>query len=56
MRHSSEHGLGSCFEVAVEGALKLGEPRSSSHCNPCVSYYEQKSCYVPSVPLCSASS
>lgn len=34
VRHSSEHGLGSRFEDEAEGeALKVGEPRSSSHFN-----------------------
>lgn len=54
VRHSAERG----FEDGAEGeALKLSEPRSSSYFNSYVSfYYEQKSCYVPSVPFCPASS
>lgn len=57
VRHSSEHGLGPCFEDgAEEEALKLGKPRRSSHFNSYMSCYEQKSCYVPSVPFFPASS
>lgn len=58
VRHSSEHGMGSRSEDGAKGeALKPGGPRSSSHFNSYMSfYYKQKSCYVPSVPFCPASS
>lgn len=48
MRHSSEHGLGSDGAEGEAGELKeqflTSTPTMSS-------YYEQKSCYVPSVPF-----